>query len=82
MQGLKSDIDVISVSGPSLKSQYGESFAAGSTSREVSQMHRQSPRLEHPNLLVWLPTEDSQETSQSQGMLTLESLGEWLPTGK
>lgn len=44
MQGLKSDIDVISVSGPSLRSQSGESFATNRTSIEASGTHRQNQR--------------------------------------
>lgn len=43
-QGLKSDIDVISVSSPSLISQYAEAFATERTSMEASWMHRQNLR--------------------------------------
>lgn len=65
MQGLKSDIDVISVSGPSLKCQYGEGSATessangglmdGSTGRAWGQINQ--------DLLAWLSVENSQEMS-------------------
>lgn len=43
-QGLKSDTDVISISSPSLKSQYAEAFASERTSMEASWMHGQNLR--------------------------------------
>ena len=44
LQGLESDIDRPSVSGPSLKSHHGESFAIERTSTEATWMHRQNLR--------------------------------------
>lgn len=61
MQGLKSDVDVISVSGPSLKCQYGEGSATenssngglmdGCTGRAWGQTNQ--------DLLAWLSIENS-----------------------
>ena len=44
MQGLKSDIDMTSVSGSSLKSHNGEGFAIVRTSMEAAWIYRQSLR--------------------------------------
>lgn len=67
MQGLKSNIDVISVSGPSLKSQSGEASATersstgglldGCTGRTWGHINQ--------DLLAWLPIENSQEMSHT-----------------
>lgn len=44
MQGLKSDIDMTSVSGSFRKSHNGEGFATVMTSMEAAWMHRQNLR--------------------------------------
>lgn len=63
MQGLKSDIAVISASGPSHRSQSGESSATERSSMETSWNTGGAWGQISQDLLPWLPTGNSQEMS-------------------